>query len=90
MHLQAKPLESLFKNHLGHLRKCRCLGLTRFIQSESLEMGVSEFTAVSSTAAPEELDCKNRRAGTNSGLFSAVHRVPSKRQAMRGCLQNIY
>lgn len=53
-------------------------------------MGVSEFTAVSSTAAPEELDCKNRRAGTNSGLFSAVHRVPSKRQAMRGCLQNIY
>ena len=45
-------------------------------------MGVSEFTAVSSTAAHEELDCKNRRAGTNSGLLSAVHPVPSKRQAM--------
>ena len=43
-------------------------------------MGVSELTAVSSTTAHKELDYKNRRAGTKSGLFSALHPDPSKTQ----------
>lgn len=43
-------------------------------------MGVSELTAVSSTTAHKELDYKNMRAGTKSGLFSALHPDPSKTQ----------
>lgn len=43
-------------------------------------MRVSELTAVSSTTANEELDYKNRRVGTNSGLLSALHPAPSKTQ----------